>query len=199
MTLGPDFPPIDEGANDVQFSEFRRNLVNSIDKKSYDWAIARIGNDIKYNYDEGNAKKELLKLWELMPQTKELFFSELRECLVLGGQFMKFDDVTYFVAPYVHSAWPDDFDPSEHLAVTSVTASIYEKADDTLEPLEVARHTIVKQDLSSRAEGWHLVEYADGKWGWIKDADVRSPIDYRAFFERDYRGSYVLKTFLAGD
>ena len=199
LASGPDFPPVDEGAKDVQFSEFRQNLMGSIAKKKYDWAIARISGTIKFSFgDEGN-KRELLELWQSSPEARDEFFANLLECLKHGGQFQKLDGKRLFVAPYVFSAWPSDLDAFEHVAVLPEAIGVYADADETSERLTMVGHTVLRVDYSRSEQGWRRVEYEEDKWGFIKESAVRSPIDYRAIFERDENGSYVLVTFVAGD
>jgi hypothetical protein len=199
LIIGPDFPPIDEGGNDVQFAEFRRNLIGSIEKKSYEWAISRIAFDIKYSFGDNLGKRDLLKVWEVQPQLKVEFFAELLECLKLGGQFKKHDGKTFFVAPYVFSAWPEEYDAFEHQAVVTVGAKVFAKPDDSLDPIASLSQTIVRFDLSETAEGWHWIEHEPDKWAWVRDRDLRSPIDFRAHFLKNHQDSYVLQSFLAGD
>ena len=45
---------------------------------------------------------------------------------------------------------------------------------------------------------WHKVVTLGGKKGWVKAEFVRSPIDYRAGFEKK-RGVWTMVFFLAGD
>jgi hypothetical protein len=198
-SAGPDFPPIDEGANNVQFAEFRANLMSAIQKKNYEWATSRIALTVKYSFGEDNGKKELLETWDRIPTAREEFFAALLGCLKLGGQFKKHDGKTHFIAPYVFSAWPDEYDAFSHFAVTRAHASVYAKPDEGSEVVSEAGQSIVRYDHSELADGWHWIEYAEDKWAWIKAADVRSPIDYRAIFEKNEVGSYVLVTLVAGD
>jgi hypothetical protein len=199
LVLGPDFPPLDEGGNDVQFAEFRQNLIGSIEKKNYDWALPRIATDIKYSLGEDGNKRELLKAWENIPSAREEFFGELLKCLKMGGQFKKYDGRKFFVAPYVFSAWPEDMDAFEFVAVPTPVVKVFAAADEKQEPIASVGHTIVRIDYSSQSEGWNRIEYEDGAWGWIMTKDVRSPLDYRAYFEKNGAGSYELVTFIAGD
>ena len=45
---------------------------------------------------------------------------------------------------------------------------------------------------------WIEVKDAKGKRGFVRQLDVRSPIDYRAFFEKKH-GKWLMTAFLAGD
>jgi hypothetical protein len=52
---------------------------------------------------------------------------------------------------------------------------------------------------SDRPPGdWLSVHLADGSTGYIDERYVRSPISYRAYFER-MDGRWVLMMFIAGD
>jgi hypothetical protein len=45
---------------------------------------------------------------------------------------------------------------------------------------------------------WQRVELADGRAGYVRSEDIRSPIDYRAAFQR-VGGRWRMTAFIAGD
>lgn len=195
----PAFPFIDEGKSDPQFALFRDNVVAAIKKQNYDWVANRIAEDVKFSFGAEDGKSDLLATWRGTPEAKEHFMRELLTVLELGGQFKTYDTRKYFVAPYVFSAWPDEYDAFEFVAVVGKDRAVFAGPDATLKPEAVLEYTILKRRYPSEAmEGWVNVEYETDKWGWIDEGSVRSPIDYRAFFEKR-GGSYYLVTFVAGD
>jgi hypothetical protein len=195
----PSFPFIDEGKSDPQFALFRDNLIHAIKNDNLEWATNRIASDIKFSFGAEGGKQDLLESWAGAPEAKRNFYSELLTVLELGGQFKSYDSRRYFVAPYVFSAWPDEFDAFEYMAVIGKDRAVFAGPDATLKPEATLAFTIVKRGYPPDAkEGWVNIEYDADKWGWIDEGSVRSPIDYRAMFEKR-RGSYYLVTFVAGD
>jgi hypothetical protein len=195
----PSFPFIDEGKSDPQFALFRDNLIHAIKSDNLEWATNRISSDIKFSFGAEGGKQDLLESWAGTPEAKRSFYSELLTVLALGGQFKSYDSRRYFVAPYVFSAWPDEFDAFEYMAVIGKDRAVFAGPDATLKPEATLAFTIVKRRYPPDAkEGWVNIEYDTDKWGWIDEGSVRSPIDHRAMFEKR-RGSYYLVTFVAGD
>lgn len=64
------------------------------------------------------------------------------------------------------------------------------------------RYDIVRRDEKGVAPGprpeWVRVLTATGKVGYLRDRDLRSPIDYRACFHKE-ADRWLLTTFVAGD
>ena len=117
LAILPVLPFVDDGKADPQFAQFRTNLVNAIKKENFDWAIARIDPEVKVSFGGNDGKQELLESWENDRDAEKRFFDELLKCLELGGQFKTYDTKRYFVAPYVFSSWPEEFDAFEYVAV----------------------------------------------------------------------------------
>ena len=105
-----------------------------------------------------------------------------------------------FWAPYVYSRWPEEFDAFEHAAVTRASAPLHEQAGE--QAPEVARldWAVVRlvDSPNSATDAWRQVRVRDGKTGWVRGEDLRSPIEYRAGF-RKIAGEWKMSIFLAGD
>lgn len=100
------------------------------------------------------------------------------------------------IAPYVFAQWPDSIDAFEHIAVTRANAPVYETADRSSRVLGGATYSILKR--ISDDIGWYEVELPDGRKAWMREEDVHSPVDWRAFFEQR-GGRWMLVFFVAGD
>ena len=203
LVLNAPFPPlpfVDEGRSNAQFSEFRANVVNSIKLGRYDWVVARIAPEIKFSFGAEGGKAVLLKAWRDFPEAKEQFFADLLECLLLGGQFKAYGEKRYFVAPYVFSSWPDEFDAFEHYALVADDVPVFLDAKRGSPPTIRLTRTIVRYLGKDEGELSH-VKYGtqDGETGWVPRDKIRSPIDHRALFAVGANGSYRLETLVAGD
>ena len=56
----------------------------------------------------------------------------------------------------------------------------------------------VKANKNAEKVSWYEVKTLGGKRGFVKAEFVRSPIDYRAGFEKQ-NGKWVMTAFIAGD
>jgi hypothetical protein len=130
------------------------------------------------------------------------FWTEFPEALRLGGVFM--DPVT-FGAPYTYAALPEDYDPFETVIAIKRDAKLYAAPDADSRMLREVGHAIlrVSLDASPAPEGWMQAEAIgmEGEVvakGYVREEDVRSPIDYRAVFQKT-ENRWWLGAFVAGD
>ena len=192
----------DEGPQDPSFLKFRNALKDIIARKDAAALMKRVAPNIENSFDraESGAAK-FRKGWK--PEDPK---SELWPCLALivnmGGNF---DSKTAFSAPYVSSAFPSDVDVFEHVVVTAENAVMRSapKADaSVVRKLDRDILTLVKSASKPQHEAgpddWSEVKDAKGAQGFVSDRDVRSPIDYRASFEKR-KGRWLLTSLLAGD
>ena len=188
---------VDEGPQDKSFLEFRRNLIGSIKKKNYTWVVNRIAPDITFSFGFDDGLNELKSYWEMEDNGQEMWMQELLEAVQLGGQFKSFEEgVRVFEAPYTWSAWPDELDAFEYVAVLGKEKPVYANADTGSKVVaKLSESAVVSREWE---EGFREVEYAPDKFGWMSEADVRSPIDYRARFTK-IKGNWMLSIFVAGD
>jgi hypothetical protein len=103
-----------------------------------------------------------------------------------------------FVAPYVYALFPDELDASSHFVVVQPAAKLYERPD-AMSPVVETLHRDIVEHLEGdlRLVDWHNVRAASGLEGFVREADVRSPIDYRAIFQRR-NGQWFITAFTLG-
>lgn len=102
-----------------------------------------------------------------------------------------------FSAPYVFAFWPDSVDAFEYVAVTSKGARVYERAVGTSKVIGTASYSVLKREYTGD-ETWTKVTLPDRRTAFMRNTDVYSPVDYRAFFERR-NARWVMLALLAGD
>ena len=69
---------------------------------------------------------------------------------------------------------------------------------DTAEPVATVSNLIVSA-LAPPDNGWRMVQLPDGTVGYVTAGQALSPVSYRATFWPEPDGTWLLRSFLAGD
>ena len=109
----PRLAPVDEANQRADFFGFREKLQQRIATRDVAALLGIVHPDIKTTFGDDNGIDAFKRLWRLDQRDSELW-RELGAVLALGGTFEGSDA---FVAPYVFSRWPDNFDAFDHVAV----------------------------------------------------------------------------------
>ncbi len=191
----------DDGPQDASFVKFRDGLKAVVARKDAAALMKLVAPGIKNSFGGNDGEGNFRKTWK--PEDPG---SEIWPCLSLivdmGGNF---DSKTAFSAPYVFSAFPDDVDAFETVVVTAEDAvmraapkpdaPIMRKLDRDI--LSVVAGPAMPQHKAG-PDDWVEVVDAAGNHGFVLNRDVRSPIDYRAYFEKR-KGRWLMTSLLAGD
>jgi hypothetical protein len=121
-------------------------------------------------------------------------WADLGAALALGGRFQSPDS---FAAPYVFAAWPSRLDSFECAAVVGDRVRVRASADPGSAVVGDVSYEIV-QVLPAYQARVTQVRLANGRSGFIASSFVRSPVDYRAIFQKA-GGRWRLRAFVAGD
>ena len=196
LVLAQSFKPVDEATKNPHFLKFRNQLKMIIAKKDAKALLAIVDKNIHMSYGANNGITEFKKEWKLDKPHSPLW-SEMSTVLSLGGQFNREGE---FVAPYIFSAWPEDKDSFENVAIIGKNVRIHAKASLSSAIISKASYEILALDTAhnNTQQKWVAVKKNGGKTGYIAEQYVRSPIDYRAFFKKN-KGQWKLVTFIAGD
>ena len=104
----------------------------------------------------------------------------------------------HMVCPYVYSKWPSTFESSSYVSTTRADAPIRLRPRASAKILRLARFEVLKLDTIRQQTGWYVVESGPNTYGYVSKSDARSPIDYRAEFQKTPKG-WKLIYFIAGD
>lgn len=121
--------------------------------------------------------------------------------LALGGSFS--GDAT-FMAPYTYSKFPDEFDAFEHGAIVGENVRVRKEPKLDSQIIGTLSFDIVKvTDWTPKQDGgnkqaWVSVSLTGDAKGFIAKDYIRSPVDYRAIFEKK-DGKWQLTAFVSGD
>lgn len=193
--------PVDEATKDRSFVKFRDDLSSVIARKGAAALFNYLAPDIKIDYGGGAGTLEFHERWK--PFNKDTKIWKALSLVVGNGG--RFQEGGSFAAPYVFAAFPDGFDAFEVLVVTNKNAVMREAPKHKADIIRKLDHdilTVVQTRHQPQHEAglndWSEVKDANGKHGFVLDQDVRSPIDFRAIFEKR-KGQWVMAVFIAGD
>jgi hypothetical protein len=190
--------PVDEGHSDASFNAFRQEILGVIFGRNHKALLKYVDPAIRTSFGDEGGVDEFRRTWK--PDSPEsALWDELAEILRLGGSFIGEGEDRTFWAPYVYSAWPEDYDPFEHVAATSGGVSVRDRPDAAARAVATADWAILQlRGEGPASESWRSVRTHGGQQGYVEAAAVRSPIDYRAGFRR-VGGEWRLVVFVAGD
>jgi hypothetical protein len=194
--------PFDEGPQNASFLKFRNEFKAIIARHDVAALMKIVAPDIKNGFGGDDGAANFRKGWK--PQDpKSLVWRALSLVVEQGGNF---DSKTQFSAPYTFSAFPSDVDAFTTVVVTQEGAVMRSKPKADAAVVRTLDHDILtlvsaeslKLQHEAAEDDWLEVKDAKGKQGFVRALDVRSPIDYRAFFERKH-GKWLLTSFVSGD
>lgn len=194
--------PVDEGKKDKSFSEFRDKLIEAVKKRDKKYLLSILDPNIKASFGGDDGIKDFKAMWKI-DSSKTKLWDELLKVLSNGGNFI---DKKTFAAPYSFNAFPEDLDVFEYQVIFGNNVNLRAKPDLTAKVLTQLSYNIVKVDYEkSVSEGteeqiykWLNITTLGGKKGFVSAEFVRSPIDFRAIFEKK-KGSWKMTAFVAGD
>jgi hypothetical protein len=197
----PRLAPVDEGPRDPSFMQFRNELRAVIARKDSAKLFHFLASDIHLSFGGDYGGPEFHNMWK--PFDKDTKVWKVLSLIVDNGG--KFIAPGGFAAPYAYAAFPENFDSFEHVVVTNPAAVLREKPDATARVIRKLDHDILevvnssgKMQHEAGPNDWDEVKTAAGQRGYVLSADVRSPVEYRAIFEKR-KGKWVIQTLIAGD
>jgi hypothetical protein len=192
--------PVDEAASDPSFVAFRMELKKAIENHDAAFLRAGISQDIELGGDK-QGPQEFEQEWQPDDPDSELW-GTLQDVLALGGAFTA--GGRQFCAPYVYSKWPEGVDRSANLAVIGKGVKLHTSCAENTPMVASLEYDLVSWNNSTHetvtkgGKEWAQVKTADGKTGCVLDDYVRSPLDYRACFEK-IQGQWKLTVLAEGE
>jgi len=195
--------PVDEAKKDASFFAFREKLIAAAKKRDARYVLSVVDKNIKNGFGGNDGIAEFKKFWKLESASSR-FWEEFLPVITGGGTFSGAGRGKLFFAPYSFSAFPDDLDAFTHSVIFGRNVNL-RPAPETEAPV-VAKLSYnivevlnaVKNKNDAEKDDWYEVRTFGGKKGFVKAEFVRSPIDYRAGFEKK-NGVWKMTFFVAGD
>lgn len=193
--------PADDAAKDPTFFTFRARLIQAVQRRDSAYLISILASNISNSFGGSGGVEEFKQMWKPERAQSEVW-SELGKVLSLGGAF---DKDGSFTAPYITANWPaeerDGFDAGAIIgenvrirAAPQITASVIRNL--SFDIVEVPDWQTAKARGEKR--NWIKVKLTDGQTGYVAQEFIRSPLDYRAVFEKQ-NSRWIMTAFIAGD
>ncbi len=199
--------PVDEGKKDSSFNVFRENLIKAVKKKDKKTLINSLDPNIKVSFGGDGGIADFKKFWEIDKPSSKLW-DELLKVLSNGGTFSTISGLKdkQFCAPYSFLSFPEDLDAFEHNVIFGNNVRLRSKPDLSSEIITQLSYNIVKIDFENSVKSagneevyeWYKINTLGNKTGFVSAEFVRSPIDYRACFEKK-NNKWKMTAFVAGD
>lgn len=198
--------PVDEASQDSSFLAFRTKLIAAVDRKDAAYIYSIVDPKIRNGFGDRDTIAWFKRDWKLENKNSK-FWKTFAAVINNGGSFWGegSNKMNMFAAPYTYSAWPEDLDSFEYVAVFGSDVNLRKDPSPSGEILAKLSYNIVMVEeetlpKSGKSEypGWKKVKTLGGLEGFVKEELVRSSVDYRAGFEKK-RGKWMMTFFLAGD
>ena len=195
--------PVDEARKDKSFFAFRSRLVEAAKKRNAEFVLSVVDRDIKNSFGGNDGISEFKKFWKINNPTSK-FWNEFIPVITSGGSFINEGGNKIFFAPYSFNSFPENLDAFTHGVIFGKNVSLRARAAANSRLVANLSYNVVEivksvQDTKNRETvSWYEIKTLGGKKGFVKAEFVRSPIDYRAGFEK-INGKWKMTIFLAGD
>lgn len=195
--------PVDEAEKDVSFFIFRAKLIEAVKKRDAKFVLSIVDRNIMNNFGGGGGIAEFKKYWKINSPNSE-FWAEFLPVISNGGSFVKETSSKLFFAPYTFNSFPEDLDAFDYTAIFGSNVNVRTRADENSPIVANFSYNVVKilktvgEPKKPEKASWYEVQSLGGKRGFVKAEFVRSPVDYRAGFEKK-AGKWTITFFIAGD
>jgi hypothetical protein len=189
------FLPVDHAARQPDFFTFRAQLQVAIAKRDIDFVLSVLSKNIMNSFGGTDGVNEFKEKWQ--PESRESgLWPTLATVLALGGTF---GSEASFTAPYTFSIWPSDLNGFQNIVVIGSNVRVRAQPSINAPVLGSLGHSIVELgDVKDWEAQWYPVRLSGGKLGFVDKRFLRSPIDYRATFEK-LEGRWQMTALVAGD
>ena len=184
--------PEDQAVTQPDFFTFRARLQAAVARRDEAAVLAAADPGIRTSFGDDDG---LATFRAKLRDPQGTLWSDLGAALALGGRFQSPDS---FAAPYVFAAWPSRLDSFECAAVVGDRVRVRASDDPGSAVVGSVSYEIVQVLPAQRESTTTQVRLPNGRSGFIASAFVRSPVDYRAIFQKT-GGQWRLRAFVAGD
>lgn len=186
-------PPVDQCAADASFAAFRTRLLEAIAHRDHAYILSIIPEYILVNFGGDRGREDFARNWRL-DQSDSPFWNELQAALALGCA--SFEDE--FVSPSLGVQLAEDHDPFDVVVAVRAGAALRARPEEAAEAVATLDWDVLRMRGVEAPDDWIAVRRADGREGFVRRTDVRSPLDYRAHFAKA-NGHWQMYMFIAGD
>jgi len=179
-------PLVDEGAGDVSWLRFKRQLMDAVEKRDKQFLLSILDKNVRNQDERTRGVATFRKQWEL-DTTDTPIWRELSTALQLGAAYIVRDKRRELCTPYLLGRWPDDVSPITHGVVISRDAAVQGEPAMSAAALGRLSYDIVPvvdweiDDKADARQKWVKIRF-QGRDGYVPEEQVRSPIEQAACF-----------------
>lgn len=195
--------PVDEAKKDASFLAFRTKLIAATKKRDAKYVLSIVDANIKNSFGGDGGIAEFKNYWKIENPNSQ-FWKEFAPVINNGGKFIDAADSPAFFAPYSFTDFPADLDSFTYSVIFGNAVNLRSQADAKAKVVGSLSYNVVeiintiKENEKSEKVLWYEIKSLGGKQGFVRADYVRSPVAYRAGFEkRD--GKWKMNFFAAGD
>ena len=192
--------PFDEASQDASFLAFRNKLIAAAERRDINFIIRTLDPKVELSFGGDVGIKGFRRLWK----NENAFWEEFIPVIKNGGRFVNEGSTKTFSAPYVFTDFPEDLDAFEYFMIFGSDVNLRKEPNTTAEVVSKLSYNVIKLHEDSKPLGvrerpeWFRVKTLGGQEGYVNRKYFRSPIDYRAGFEKK-RGVWKMIYFISGD
>ena len=187
-------PPVDRCKGDASFTAFRMQLARAADRRDARAVMALLSDDVMVDFGGGSGKAAFAKAWKLDRPRESGLWDEVKTILRLGCVHEK----SGWLMPSFGSQLEVHLDPMTTLfAIRPGSALRSQPRADAPVVTRLDWDVLILKEVSGD-DGWLRVSLHDGREGYVRPAQVRSPLDPRMTVDR-INGRLRITAFVAGD
>lgn len=197
---------VDEAAKDPSFLSFRTKLIAAVKRRDKGYVLSALDRNVKVSFGGDSGVADFKRYWRIHRRDSKLW-DELLAVLSNGGFLKKAGGSAGFSAPFSFDGFPKDLDAFDYNLIFGSAVALRETPSHEGSVVSrlsynvvklVGEKTVTAEDGEHAVPTWYFIETLGGLSGYVNAKYVRSPIDYRAIFEKR-RGKWKLTAFVAGD
>lgn len=203
-------PFVDQGSQDPSFVAFRTRLSSIVKRKDKAALLAILDPNITVSFGGDGGRNDFKRFWELDSKSTRLW-EELDAVLRNGGYLRKNGSMSTFSAPFSFEGFGGnchvELDAFEHKVIFGSNVALRREGSPQGELITRLSYNVVDvvgEKSVTRETGdhveveWFYVKTFGGLEGYVHARYVRSPVDYRALFEKR-NNRWRMSAFVAGD
>ncbi len=192
--------PVDEGPTDTVFFVYREAMLEAIAQRNEFRLLEMLDSKIQTRPPaDSRSLATFVTHWQLDKQKDSTaLWNILQHVLQSGGIFSA--DRLLFTAPYYCATFPDTYDANVFGAIIGEGVRVRAAPDANAQILKTVSYDVVQiletseqqSTISGETWPWRKVRLSDGKEGYVFGKFIGTPQDYRATFQRQPNGSWLM-------
>lgn len=183
------------------YQQFSDTLIHAIRKSDTTFVFSRVHPDVMNGFGYNRGRAVFRRLWQ---DPHDQIRHELLQALLIGGSHEPTLERVF--VPYYFLTFPDSLDAFRWAYITSNSTPVYTSPDGEQAAADSLGKSLVEvlswdgtgQMLSDGTPMWAVIRLDDGRQVYVQSHYLRSPIDYRFWFEKK-EGKWLLTGWAAGD